>query len=169
VTTAKIESKLSAAAASGLEPWVQLLYAVPGKRVIGVVELRHVERTQVAPEADADPSVKLRVTHLEIARDEQEETLRQALQALFLHRTAHGTLDEDGELKLTDQALRLVAGQLHALEAARLRAAVIHWHQQCRRVLGVSEITVAEVRHELDMIADGLQAVLKATEEGQED
>lgn len=169
MTAAKIEGKPSAAAQAGLEPWIQPLYQVPGRRVIGVVELRHVERTQVAPEADSEPSVKLRITHLEIAREEQEETLRQALQALFLHRTAYGTLNEDSEIELSDQSLRLIADSLHAAEAARLRAAVTVWHQQARRVLGVSEITAAEMRHELDMIADGLAAVLKATEDGEAD
>lgn len=164
MTAAKIESKLASAAASGLEPYVQPLYASPGKRVIGVVELRHTERTEVAADEDKEQSVKLRINHLEIARPEQEETLRQAMRALYLHRTASGTLTEEGELELSDQALRLTADKLHALEAARLRAAVQHWQAQARRVLSMQEITVTEMRHELDLLADGLRAVLWQTE-----
>lgn len=164
MTVAKLEGKTAAAAAAGLEPYISTLYANPGKRVIGVVELRHAERTQPAPDEDKEPSVKLRITHLELARPEQEEALRQAQRALFLHRTASGTLDEEGELALSDQALRLVADHLHALEAARLRAAVQHWQAQARRVLSMQDLTATEVRHELDTIADGLAAVLYATE-----
>jgi hypothetical protein len=166
VTIAKIEGKPAAAAAAGLEPWVAPLYATPSKRVIGVVELAHVLRTQPAPDADKEAEVRLRITHLEIARPEQEDALRQALLALHLHRTAYGTLNEDGELQLSESTLSLTAGQLHALEAARLRAAVAHWYSQCRRVLAVPEITVSEMRHELDTIADGLAAVLAATSNG---
>lgn len=54
---------------------------------------------------------------------------------------------------------------MHALEAARLRAAVVHWQEQCRRVLSIAEVTVTEMRHELDTIAEGLSAVLHATAE----
>jgi hypothetical protein len=169
MTIAKIEGKPSAAAAAGLEPWIQPLYAAPSKRVLGVLELAHILRTQPAPDADKEPEVKLRITHLEIARPEQEAPIREALRALYLHRTASGTLDEDGQLELSKSTLELTGGLLHALEAARLRAAVIHWHQQCRRVLGVNEITVTEMRHELDTIADGLSAVLAAVDNRDED
>lgn len=167
MTAAKIESKLASAAASGLEPYIQPLYTTPGKRVIGVVELRHTERTEVAADEDKEQSVKLRISHLEIARPEQEETLRQALRALYLHRTASGTLTEEGELELSDQALRIVGESLHALEAARLRAAVQYWQGQARRVLSLPDLTVTEIRHELDTIADGLAAALAAGEEGE--
>lgn len=166
MTTAKIEGKPASAAAQGLEPWIAPLYATQGKRVIGVVELKHVDRTQVAPDEDKEAVVRLRITHLEIARPEQEEPLREALRAIYLHRTAIGTLDDDGQLELSKGTLELTGGMLHALEAARLRAAVVHWQQQCRRILGISKITTSEMRHELDTIADGLAAVLNMTDGG---
>lgn len=165
MTAAKIEGKPSAAAQAGIEPWIGPLYATPSKRVLGIIELAHVNRTQPAPDADKEAVVHLQIKHLEIARPEQEDPLREALRALFLHRTAAGTLDEQGELQLTKGTLELTGGMLHALEAARLRAAVTHWHEQCRRVLRVNEVTVAEMRHELDLIADGLAAVLNVTSE----
>lgn len=169
MTAAKIESKLAASAAAGLEPWIAPLYATPGKRIIGVVELRHAERTQPAPDEDKEPKVGLRVTHLEIAHDEQEEPLRNALRALYLHRTASGTLTEDGELELTDQALRLVGDNLHALEAARLRAGMQLWRQYARNAAGLPEdsATVTSLREELRTLADGLDAILYAASDGE--
>jgi hypothetical protein len=165
MTAAKIEGKPAAAAAAGLEPWIQPLYAAPSKRVIGVVELAHVLRTQPAPDADKEAEVRLRITHLEIARPEQEDAIRQALSALYLHRTAYGTLDEDtGQLQLSQGTLEATAGKLHALEAARLRAAVQHWGTYARRVLGVAEITTSEMRHELDTICEGLASALAAAD-----
>lgn len=160
MTAAKIDGKLAAAAAAGLAPHIASLYANPGQRIIGVVELRHCERTQPAPDEDKEPTVKLRMTHLEIARPEQDETLRQVLRALYLHRTASGTLTEDGELELSDQALRLAADSLHALEAARLRASVELWRRQARQVLALKDPTVTDLLRELKTIADGLEATL---------
>lgn len=160
MTVAKIEGKPASAAQQGLEPWIAPLYATQGKRVLGIVELKHVDRTQVAPDEDKEAVVRLRMTLLEIARPEQEAPLREAQRALYLHRTAHGTLDEDGQLELSKGTLELTGGMLHALEAARLRAAVVHWQEQCRRVLAINKITVSEMRHELDTIADGLTAAL---------
>ena len=164
MTTVKLDSKTSANAAAGLEPYIGQLYATPGKRVVGVIEMAHVERTQPAPDSDKQPSVKLKITHLELANPEQEEALREAMRALFLHRTAQGTLGEDGEIELTERTLERTGGLLHAVEAARLRAAVLHWREQIRRALAIPNITVAEMRHELDTVADGLSAVLRATD-----
>lgn len=173
MTTAKIEGKPAAAAAAGLEPWIQPLYQVPGRRVIGVVELRHAERTQVAPDEGKEQSVKLRITHLEIARPEQEEPVREALRALYLHRTAYGTLDEDtGQLELAQSTLEAVAGQLHALEAARLRAALKHWLSIARKThdaAGKDDASLAALRYDLGVIADGLAEALYATEDGEAD
>lgn len=164
-TTAKLDSKMSRAAQDGLEGWVLPLYATPGKRIVGVIELAHVERTQPAPDADKEPSVKLRITHLEIANDEQENILREAMKALHLHRTAYGTLDEDGELQLSQGTLERTGGMLHAVEAARLRAAVVHWREQALRVYSIPEATVTEMRHEIDMLARGLAAVLQVSDD----
>lgn len=169
MTVAKIESKPSAAAGSGLEPWVQPLYSVPSKRVVGVVELVHVLRTQPAPEADKEPEVRLRISQLEIAREEQEPAVREAMAALHLHRTAYGTLNEDGDLELSQRTLELAGGRLHAIEAARLRAAVQHWWTYARHVaaLGDDKHTVTSLREELQTIADGLGAALAAVDNEQ--
>lgn len=170
MTVAKIEGKPAAAAASGLEPWIGPLYHTPSKRVLGVVELAHVERVQVAPDADKEPSVKLRITHLEIAREEQEDALREALAALHLHRTAYGTLNEDGDLELSESTIERTGGRLHAVEAARLRAAVQHWWTYARNVtaLGEADQTVTGLLGELKLIADGLDFVLHQVDREQD-
>lgn len=168
MTAAKIESKTSAAAADGIQPWIETLYSVPAKRVIGVVELAHVLRTQPAPDADKEAEVRLRISHLEIARPEQEQPIRDALRALYLHRTAYGTLDEDsGQLELSQGTLEACADSLHALEAARLRAGVKHWLALARKTheaAGKDDASLAAVRYDLGILADGLAEVLYAAE-----
>lgn len=161
MTAIKLDSKFSANADAALERHAGPLYNRPGVRIVGVVELAHVERTQPAPDEDKEPSVKLRVTHLEVANPEQEDAIRQAMEALYLHRTAQGTLGEGGDIELSERTIRLTGGLLHALEAARLRVAVAHWADQSRRALAVAQITAAEMRHELDAVAAGLEAALR--------
>src|SRR5258705_12591698 len=95
------------------------LYARPGARLVGILELAHVERSQPAPDTDIEPCVKVRITALEVGREEQEHHLREAMRALYLHRTASGTIDETGEVELSGRTLELTGGVLHAVEAAR--------------------------------------------------
>ncbi|MFV2094853.1 hypothetical protein ACFHW1_05090 [Micromonospora sp. LOL_014] len=160
MTAIKIDGKPAVAAGYALERYGAQLYARPGMRIVGVVELRHVERTQPAPDEDKEASVKLRITGLEIAGPEQEDAIRQAQEALYRHRTAYGTLGEDGEIALSEQTIKLTGGLLDAIEAARMRVAVAHWATAGRRALGVEQITTTEMRHELDAIVSGLESVL---------
>jgi hypothetical protein len=162
MTAAKIEGKPGSSAAAALEPHVQRLYAKLGTRVVGVFELKAAGRNQVAADEDKEPSVSLRLTHLEVANPEQEGAVREALRALFLHRTAQGKLTEDGDIELTKGTLEMTGGLLHAIEAARLRAALSHWADYARRVANDSRLTQAQIRHELDTVADGLGVVLRA-------
>lgn len=157
----KLDGKLSTAAGGSLERHASSLYSRPGARLVGVVELRHVERTQPAPDEDKEASVKLRITGLEIANDEQEDTIRRAMEALYIHRSSRGTLDEDGAVELADQTLRLTEGMLHAIEAARLQVGARAFAEQCRRALAVQGATAAELRHELEAVAKGLERVLR--------
>lgn len=50
MTNLKIQGSPGAAAQSALEPHIARIYAKPGVRVLGVLELQHVERSQAAPE-----------------------------------------------------------------------------------------------------------------------
>lgn len=165
MTVLKIDGKPASAARDGIESYIGQLYATPGKRLLGVIELEHVERTEPAPGADREASVRVRMSALEIANPDQEDTLRQALAALHLHRTAYGKLTEDGDVELANSTLERCAGMLHAIESSRLRTAVTHWQQYARGVHMLANPSVTELRNELQTIADGLAAVLHAAEE----
>lgn len=156
----KLDTKISATASAALEPHVTALYAKPGMRLMGIIELAHVERTQPAPDSDKTPSVKVKITHLEIPNTEQEGAVREAQRALCLQRTAIGTLTADGQIELSQETLRLTGGLLTDIECARLRAALKHWADYAARVAGAGGLTISEIRHELDTVADGLHAAL---------
>lgn len=156
----KLATKPRAGAADALNRWIRPLYATPGMRVVGVIEIAHLERTEPAPDSDREPVVTVQITGLEIGMEDQEHHLRQAMQALHLHRTAYGTLDESGHIDLSDRTIELTAGVLHAVEAARLKALVEHWGSYARKASGLSKPTTTELLHELAAIADGLQTAI---------
>jgi hypothetical protein len=65
-----------------------------GGRYMALVELHVAQRTQPAHGETGEPVAQLRVTALELARsNDDDETLRQALQARYKVRTTVGTLD----------------------------------------------------------------------------
>ncbi|MEU1736491.1 hypothetical protein [Streptosporangium sp. NPDC020145] len=159
-TSLKFDSKVGSAAAAAIEPHVRPIYDRPGCRVMAIVELVHVERVQPAPEADKEPSVKVRIAHMEVPNRDQEGFVREAQRALFLQRTAAGTLDDDGQLVLTESTMKHIGGLLHEVEVARLRAGLRHWVAYAARVNSLTGLTVSEMQHELDTVAQGLAALL---------
>jgi hypothetical protein len=163
MTKLKIQGSPGASAQSALEPHIARIYAKPGIRVLGVLELKHEERSQAAPESDKQDSVTMKITHLEIPTRDQEGVLREAMRTLYLQRTARGTLDEDGQLTLDENALSLAAGQLPLIDSATIRAAVHHWCDYGARVNATQKLTETELRHELGNIVDGLRAALSGT------
>jgi hypothetical protein len=62
----KLDSKMATGPEDVLGQLAHQLYERPGARIVGVVELAHVERTQPAPDTDAESSVKMRITALEV-------------------------------------------------------------------------------------------------------
>ncbi len=158
--TVKLEGKLSTGAADGIEPHAPKLYDRLGHRMVGVVELTSIERTQLADDEEKEPTVKIRLSALEIATPDQEPVLRDAMRALYSLRTATGTLTEDGETELAKSTLRITGGRLADMEAARLRVIVRHWAEYARRALAVSNPSATELRHELDTVASGLAEAL---------
>ena len=157
----KLDSTLDPGAADVLGEVARQLYDRRGRAVMGVVELTHDRRLEPAPNSAKEREVVMKVSGLELARDEQEHTLREAMRALYLHRTARGTLNEADEVELSDRTLELAAGMLHALEAARLKAVVEHYAAIARQAGATSKpLTTSELRHELAMIADGLTAAV---------
>jgi hypothetical protein len=143
-----------------LEPHVQRLYDRPGLSVMAIVELRHVERVQVAPGGDKEPSVSVKMIGCEVPNPDQEGAIREAQRALFLQRTAKGTIDEDGLVTLDDETMRRTGGLLTAIEVARLRAGLAHWTAYANQVTAKShQFSTSEMAHEVDTIAAGLTAV----------
>lgn len=161
VPVLKFESKVLRDAQEALEPYVRPLYDRPGMRLMFVGELTTTERVEPSPGSEKSPAVKVRITSLEIPNKDQEGFVREAQRALFLQRTARGTLDDaTGQLELSPDTLRLVAGQLHALEVARLRAALEHWAAYARRATQATGLVTSEILHELQTVAYGLSAAL---------
>ena len=165
----KFDSKISPPAEKALEPYIGRLYDVPGLRLMAVVELKQEDRNSPPPDSDSGLWVKARVASLEVAAPEQEATLRDAQRSLYLQRTATGTLDEDGQVELDERTLELTGGMLHAVETARLTAALRHWAAYIRRVNRTEQLTITEIRHELDAVATGLTAALDHARDDQVD
>ena len=161
MTTLKIAGRPLSAAMQALEPHVARLYDSPGKRIMAIIELAHMERLQVAPGSDKKPSVSMRITSCEVPNRDQEGAVREAQRALYLARTASGTLDEDGTVRLNERTLKSAAGLLMSIETARLRAGLDFWTEYARRVVTQSTtLTVTEMAHELQAVSDGLRSVL---------
>lgn len=162
-TKVKIETKFNGQA---LDRHVDHLYANRGSRIVGIVELAHIDRTQPTAEAAKDPIVVCRITALEIANPDQEESLRDAQRALYLQRTARGTLDEDNEIQLPDSIVEDCAGLLGAIENARLRAGLVHLLNTLSTLqTAPSKTTSAEFRSHIDKTTKGLQALLDGATE----
>ncbi len=160
MTKVKLDSSIGGGPASALEPLVPGLYAKPGVRILGVVELHHTERTQPAPDSESEPAVKLRISSLEIAGRDQEPHLREALRALYLQRTAVGTLSEDGQIELSKGTLERTAGVLSYVEVSRLRAGLDQWAVYARRAASNQQTTLTQLHNELKTLGEGLTALL---------
>ncbi|MGW7355148.1 hypothetical protein ACWGI0_00255 [Streptomyces sp. NPDC054802] len=169
MTQLKFDAKVSASAQEALEAHVRPVYDVPAARRLFIGEFAHTERNQPAPGSEKEPTVRVRIVGLEIPNQEQEGYVREALRFLHLQRTARGTLDDDGQLELDEQTLRLTGGHLAYIETARLRAALQHWASYVRRVLVTPEMTASEALHELKLVRDGLTAALDGPRDDDQD
>lgn len=154
----KIAGQLAAGAADALTPHAHQLFANQGARRWVVAELKHAERLEVAPDEEKEATVTLRVAHLEVANAEQEEALREVLRALHLHRTAYGTLTEQGDVDLAESTLELAAGRVSSIEAARLHVAIDRWVDYGRTAMLNGKATAADLRREFDTVLKGLRA-----------
>jgi len=160
MTVIKLQAKPSAAAAQGITGWAEELYQNPNMRLLGIVELRHVERSEPAPGESKDRTVQLRLTQLEIANDAMEQHLSRGLAALYALRTAKGTFDDDEAIELAESTMRRIRDDLMLAETARLRAGLRLWAEYARRVQHTRSMTQTEALHEVEAIADGLRKLL---------
>jgi hypothetical protein len=91
----KFDSKVLTDVAEALEPFAEDMFKQRRGRWIAVVELGHVERTEPGPDEDKNPTVKLRVTSIEVAADEiTGGRLRGVQREMYDRRTSGGTLFE---------------------------------------------------------------------------
>lgn len=160
----KLVSALSGNATVSLFDLATVLYQNPGTRVVGVVELGQVGNEVPAPGEDSDPTVKVQIKAVEIAKGEQAEHIRQAMAALHRHRTATGTLDEEMFPKLSDRAIEDLAGNLEAAETMRLRVVVEQWGEYIDTVMR-GKLTATQLREELRTVRKGLAAGISWTSE----
>lgn len=158
MTAIKLDGKPGKNAALALEPLAQYLFRTPGARIVVVAELAVVETVVPAPDEEKDPSVKLGVKSLEIGTGEKEHVLRSAMNALYVQRTARGTITEEGEVELSEQTLALTAGRLADVDAAKVRAACREWARYAERALN-SDLTREGLAAEVKTIAAGLRAI----------
>ncbi|GAA3251264.1 hypothetical protein [Nonomuraea helvata] len=103
----KLDSKILKRLEDSFLPHTRSLYDRLGSSVVAIVELTSVERAETAAEEEKAPTVKLRVTGLEIATRDQEDALRRAQQAMFQLRTTSGTLAELDSEQVTRHIARL--------------------------------------------------------------
>ncbi|MCM8552652.1 hypothetical protein [Streptomyces sp. STCH 565 A] len=91
----KFDSKVLTDVAEALEPFATEMFKQRQGRWMAVVEFGHVERTEPGPDEDKNPTVKLRVTTIEVAGDEVTRgRLRGIQREMFDRRTSGGTLFE---------------------------------------------------------------------------
>lgn len=165
---AKIAAAISNDAQEALSRHAMAMYSTLGKRVIIIAELASTERTQIAPDEEKDVSVTLQIKQLEVAHADLETPARDAMQALYLTRTATGTLDEDDQVKLAADTVAELGRSLAMTEAARLHAGISHWLDYVRRSRS-SNLSAEAFRKELATIADGLNRVLYPIERAELD
>ncbi|MEU9640903.1 hypothetical protein [Streptomyces sp. NPDC048188] len=91
----KFDSKVLTDVAEALEPLATEMFKQRAGRWMAVVEFGHAERTEPGPDEDKNPSVKIRVTSVEVAADEiTGGRLRGIQREMYDRRTSGGTLFE---------------------------------------------------------------------------
>jgi hypothetical protein len=89
----KFDSKVLTDVAEALEPFATEMFKQRQGRWMAIVEFGHVERTEPGPDEDKNPSVKIRVTSVEVAGDEVTRgRLRGVQREMYDRRTSGGTL-----------------------------------------------------------------------------
>lgn len=89
----KFDSKVLTDVAEALEPIAEEMFKQRRGRWMAIVELGHVERSEPGPDEDKNPTVKVRVTTIEVAADEVTAgRLRSVQREMYERRTSGGTL-----------------------------------------------------------------------------
>ncbi|MYR56011.1 hypothetical protein GTY54_51175 [Streptomyces sp. SID625] len=97
-------------------------------------------RPHVGPQSGSESAAATsrRRSPAKLPNQEREDRIREALRFLHLQRTAHGTFDDDGQLKLSDSTSQLIGGQITGTEIVRLRSGLAHWRERAVRLVHAS-------------------------------
>lgn len=168
MTKLKIASAYPVGVGDALAPYAQALMSAAragkDRRIMLVGELAPAERTEPAVGQDKEPVLKLELASAEVPTPDQEPLMRDVQRALYLQRTAAGTLDEEGQVVLDKQTLDAAGGHVSHVAAARLRAGVDVWAKQARAAVH-GNLSASEMWHEMERISEGLYALLEVAPE----
>lgn len=163
MTVAKIDTKPAAQVnevlGAHINPLMSKARAGKADEIVFVGTLRPVERTEPTPGEDKEASLKLRINSAEIPSGDEAEVLREVQRALWLVRTATGTITEDGDIALAKQTLQTAGGVVSHLAAARLRAGLDQWAKAARTAT-TARLSADEMWREMERLADGLDTLL---------
>ena len=165
MTTLKLDGTPGSGALAALEVHVPGIYADPGRKFVALVEFAHIERVQPAPDADKEPSVKVKMIGCEIPVGEQVDAVRSAQRALYLRRTAQGTLTEQLDVEMTERTLERLGGELAYVDAVRLAAGVNAFRRYAEDACTRAKPTMGELKADLQALRDGLRALERGVEQ----
>jgi hypothetical protein len=140
------------------------LYEAP-RPVMAVVELLPVDRVvPIDGGSEKDPVVRLRIESLEVAPGGgAESTLRDVQRALYVTRTANGTLGSEDELQSAAMTLEHAGDLVAEYESARLRVVLDVLLDRVAGVLSHPKHREADVRR---LIGELLEQAEKARDTG---
>lgn len=161
MTQMKFLYKLTGQPAEAVAGVVDRIYGNPGSSFMAVVEFKR-KRAVEDEEDGQDNSVLCRVAGLEVgSQGSQENTLREIQRALYLARTAEGTIGANDDIQLARQTVELASGLVQGEEIARLSAGLDHWAGVARDLASNTGLREMDIRKQLGELAAGLAAVRK--------
>lgn len=119
-----LDGRMKGQSSEALDRLAEYLYENPGTKLMGITEFGVSFCGEPGPDVQGDRLVRLRLVGCEVGAGDQEHTLRTAQRALWLQRSATGTLTEEGDLQYSQAVLDSLDDHIDASEAVRLRVAM---------------------------------------------
>lgn len=154
---------MASAASDGLEGHVRRIFDNQSARVVFVGELEHVQRVEPGPASTVEPSVSVRLSRLEVPSQGQQEEIRELLRALYLIRTAPGTLDEaSGAVSLEGAAQKVsdAVSVTYVQEALDARVVLRHVHNALADMISPGQMDVVKIRRRAKKVHTALSRFL---------
>lgn len=160
MTVMKFDYRLTGQVTEALAPHLERIYRDKDSEFLAVVNFKHSERHEYSEE-EKDSWVKCRCIGIEIGNPgEQERQLREVQRALYLQRTASGTLAERDELTLAKQTLKSAQGLMSGSEVARLTAYLRALRDAVHDLREDTSLDEKGLREELEHIEDRMSKAL---------